>query len=316
MYSITDRAHSYLEKLPPAIAGSGGHAAAFNAAVVLVRGFAMPEEDALPLLLAWNHTHCNPPWREVELRHKLRSAANSSRPLGYLLKDAKLFGQIQGSQAPKVQEDKSHKRKTWPALRAPTLSEMESLSRLRHIPGSALTLAANAGLLHVCHYERAPCFILAEGDFAQVRRLDGQPLPVTSGLSKAKNLPGSQGAFIGAALLGEARHVLLVEGCIGLLEALGCIALTDAQNWTAIAATSASSRFKRAPALLASLKGRHVRILPDDDRAGLDAAATWLHDLERAGCRVDATKLTPGNDLGLIVADHLAHSETLNSLFQ
>ncbi|HAL72740.1 MAG TPA: hypothetical protein DCP71_13320 [Verrucomicrobiales bacterium] len=170
-------------------------------------------------------------------------------------------------------------------------------------------------MLHTCRYEHATCFILAEGDFAQARRLDGQPLPVRDGYSKSKNLPGSIGAFIGAGLLGDSPHVLLVEGCIGLLEALGCISLADAPGWTAIAATSASSRFNRAAGLLASLKGRHVRILPDTDKAGFEAAVTWLQDLERTGCRVDALKLPSGNDLGPIVADHLAHSETLNSLF-
>lgn len=316
MYSLSDRAAAYLEQMPPAIAGSGGHSAAFNAAAVLIRGFALPEEEALPLLLAWNQTHCQPPWREGDLRHKLRSAATSSRPLGYLLNEAETFGPSFGAQALSDEEDKARQRKTWPRFKAPSPPELETLSRLRSLPGSALRRAEDAGLLLTCHYEHAACFILAEGDFAQARRLDGQPLPVRDGYSKTKNLPGSIGAFIGAGLLGDSPHVLLVEGCIGLLEALGCISLADVEAWTAIAATSASSRFTRAPGLLASLKGRHVRILPDTDNTGLDAAATWLHDLKNAGCRVDARQLSPGNDLGPIVADPLAHAETLNSLFQ
>ncbi len=316
MHSIPERAAAYLEQMPPAIAGSGGHSAAFNAAAVLTRGFALPEDAALPLLLAWNQTHCQPPWRESELRHKLRSAASSSRPLGYLLNEAKTFGPPYSAEARSDEEEKALQRKTWPNFKAPAPLELEALSRLRSLPGSSLRWAEDAGLLFTCRYEHTPCFILAEGDFAQARRLDGQPLPVRDGYSKAKNLPGSSGAFIGAGLLGDAPNVLLVEGCIGLLEALGCISLADAPRWTAIAATSASSRFTRAPRLLVSLKGRHVRILPDTDNAGLDAAATWLHDLEQAGCRVDALMLTPGNDLGPVVADHLAHSETLDSLFQ
>lgn len=315
MYSIPERAAAYLERLPAAIAGSGGHNAAFNAAAVLTRGFGLTLEDALPLLLVWNQTHCQPPWREAELRHKLRSAANSSRPFGYLLNEIETFGQSYSAHALSDDEAKARQRNSWPTFKAPALLELETLSRLRSLPGSALRSAADAGLLHTCRYEHATCFILAEGDFAQARRLDGQPLPVRDGYSKSKNLPGSIGAFIGAGLLGDSPHVLLVEGCIGLLEALGCISLADAPGWTAIAATSASSRFNRAAGLLASLKGRHVRILPDTDKAGFEAAVTWLQDLERTGCRVDALKLPSGNDLGPIVADHLAHSETLNSLF-
>ena len=85
--SIPERAALYLERMPPAIAGSAGHAATFNAAAVLTRGFSIAEADALPLLLAWNQTHCQPPWSEADIRHKLRSAATATRPLGYLLND-------------------------------------------------------------------------------------------------------------------------------------------------------------------------------------------------------------------------------------
>jgi hypothetical protein len=316
MYSLSDRAAAYLEQMPPAIAGSGGHSAAFNAAAVLTRGFALPEEEALPLLLAWNQTHCQPPWRESELRRKLRSTASSSRPLGYLLNEAETFGQSYGAQARSDEEEKERQRKTWPRFKAPSPPELETLSRLRSLPGSALRRAEDAGLLFTCRYEQAGCFILAEGDFAQARRLDGQPLPVRDGHSKAKNLPGSSGAFIGAGLLGECPHVLLVEGCIGLLEALGCISLADAQGWTAIAATSAQSRLTRAPGLLASLAGRQVHIVPDADEAGRLAAIHWLAELTQAGVPVEAHKL-PGDckDLGQIVSDHLSHQPFLKALF-
>ncbi len=317
MLSIPERAAAYLERMPPAIAGSGGHVATFNAAAVLTRGFALPMQDAWPLLTAWNLTHCQPPWSEAELRHKLTSAAASTRPLGSLLEGSKTLVQPWGNGIVGEDKNKANQRLRWPTFEAPTSAEMQALSRLRTIPESALRTASEAGLLHTCRYEQAACFILSEGDFAQARRLDGLPLPITGGLSKAKNLPGSKGAFIGAALLGEASHVLLVEGCIGLLEALGCIALADAQDWTAIAATSASSRWENALHYLPKLKGRHVRILPDADPTGLKAAKTWLRDLEKAGCRVDARALPPFcKDLGPILTEHPAHSETLHSLFQ
>lgn len=85
MKNIVERARSYLAKMPGAVSGQGGHNATFAAAVTLVRGFALSETDALPLLLEWN-AKCIPPWTEAELRHKLCSAANSSsKPNGYLL---------------------------------------------------------------------------------------------------------------------------------------------------------------------------------------------------------------------------------------
>lgn len=317
MHSISERASAYLERMPPAIAGSGGSTATFNAAAALTRGFAMSEEDALPLLLAWNQTHCQPPWREADLRQKLRSAATSTRPLGYLLNDAETVPIPVTSGFGMDDEKKARQRHSWPAFKAPTLAEIETISRLRHLPGSALRTAADAGLLRVARYEQADCYILTEGTFAQARRLDGLPLPIRDGVSKAKNLPGAVGAFIGAGLLDEVSNVLLVEGCIGLLEALGCIALADAQGWTAIAATSAGSRFNRAPALLARLKGRRVRIVPDADEAGLEAAATWLADMENAGAFVDAIKVPPEcKDLGPIVSDSLRYQPFLTTLFQ
>ena len=69
--------------------------------------------------------------------------------------------------------------------------------------------------------------------------------------------------------------------------------------------------------MLARLRGRHVRIVPDADEAGLNAAASWLADLEAAGAMVDAMPLPDGiKDLGALVAKSEAHIEILNALFQ
>jgi hypothetical protein len=319
MYSISERASAYLERMPPAIAGSGGHTATFNAAVTLVRGFAMSESDALPIFLAWNQTHCQPSWSEAGIRQKLRSASLSTRPLGYLLKDDAPARERTAPDFENEAEKKARHRKAWPAFSAPALSDIETISRLRSIPGSDLRTAADAGLLKVCHYEKAECFILTDGQFAQARRMDGKPLPIWDGVSKAKNLPGSSGAFIGSSLLDESSNVLLVEGCIGLLEALGSIALADATGWTVIAAISAGSRFYRAPDLLAKLRGRRVHVVPDNDAkgTGVDAAYKWLRELIPAGVMVDAIKMPPEcKDLGSVVSNHLNYESFLTSLFQ
>ena len=84
--STTERAARYVSAMPAAISGSGGHAAAFNVAVVLIHGFALAEAEAWPILCGFND-RCEPPWNERELRHKLASAdklARHPQPRGYL----------------------------------------------------------------------------------------------------------------------------------------------------------------------------------------------------------------------------------------
>ena len=84
--SVTERARLYLAKCPPSISGSGGHNAAFTAAIALVLGFDLPMADARSLLAEWNRG-CQPPWSAAELEHKLTQAAGKSAEngRGYLL---------------------------------------------------------------------------------------------------------------------------------------------------------------------------------------------------------------------------------------
>ena len=319
MQSIPERAALYLERMPPSIAGSGGSNDLFNAAVVLIRGFAISEADALPILTRWNQTHCQPPWSLPELRHKLKDASTSSRPFGYLLKDE---APARDRTAPDFENDaekKARQRKAWPEFKTLKPAGIETIAKLRHMMPDAVDLAHQHGFLKGAEIDGHRCFIIHEGTFAQARRLDGLPLTIHNGTeSKTKNLLGSQGAFIGQQLLGTTTHILLVEGVFGLVEALAAFLLVDVKkNWSVIAATSASSRFDRDRALLSRLAGKHVRIIPDNDEAGMNAAASWMADLKNAGATVDAKALPDGcKDLGDIIAAPELHKETLNELFQ
>ena len=76
MKTPLDTAKAYLDKLPPAISGGGGHAATFAAACWSVR-FGLSDADALVLLLEYNR-RCQPPWTENELAHKLRDARRAA----------------------------------------------------------------------------------------------------------------------------------------------------------------------------------------------------------------------------------------------
>jgi len=316
MKSTTERASAYLAGMPVSISGQRGDAAAFRAAVALVRGFELSEEEALPLLSLWNKD-CLPPWREKDLRHKLSWAAKSSagRPTGYLLEaerpqsGQKAHGAKSGnrtcrpdrpcksnstsqsvSEPTAPAEDHTWLRKKWPEFHPLTQADIRTVGELRGILPDAVDLAHRHGFLRVAGVQGHRCLVITEGTFAQARRLDGQPLERGDGTCiKARNLSGSQGAFIGQGWLGETTHVLLVEGTIGLIEGLAAMLLVDTPHaWSILAATSASSRFARDSGLLERLRGREVHIIPDTDEAGMDAGSSWLADLQAAGVHATA----------------------------
>lgn len=215
-------------------------------------------------------------------------------------------------------EKKARQRAQWPPFKPLKAAGIDMIARLRKILPDAVDLAHRRGLLKGALVDGNRCFIIHEGTFSQARRFDGELLPLKNGRQiKAKNLQGSEGAFIGASHLGEASHVLLVEGAIGLIEAYAALLLVNTpKNWAAIASTSAGSRFARDPALLKRLAGRHVRIVADPDKAGLDGASTWLADLETVGCTVKAFTVPEScKDLGDLLRAPELYMATLNQLF-
>jgi hypothetical protein len=318
--TIIERARAYLARMPVSVSGQGGHTAAFAAALALVKGFNLPESETMPLLSEWN-AQCFPPWSEADLRHKLKSAAASDRPHGYL---------VAGDDQPRDRvtpdhetesERKARLRQSWPEFKRLKPAGVEMIAKLRGINIDAVDLANRCGLLRGAVIDGHPSFIITEGAFSQARRLDGQPFEKSDGSKiKAKNLSGSEGAFIGRSWLCAAQHVLLVEGCIGLVEAMAALLpsyVATEEPWGVIAATSAGSRFARAPDLLASLASRHIRIIPDNNKTGMDAAASWLADLEGVGAKVEIITLPDRyGDLGDLLKDPATTAKTLTPLFQ
>lgn len=318
--TIIERVRAYLARLPISVSGSGGHAAAFNAALVLVKGFNLGEQDAFTLLSEWN-SQCLPPWNDSDLRHKLKSAGASDKPSGYLVASDDQQRHHTTPDHETEAEKKARYRRTWPEFKPLRKAGVETIAKLRGIDIDAVDLAHRVGLLRGAMIDDHPSFIVTEGTFAQARRLDGQPFEKSDGTKiKAKNLPGSEGAFVGRSWLYDAPHVLLVEGCIGLVEGMAAVLpvyVNTEEPWGVIAATSASSRFSRDPALLAYIRGRHVRIIPDNDQAGMDAAASWLADLEGVGARVEVISLPDGiKDIGDLLTHPATTAETLTHLFK
>ncbi|QOJ01029.1 MAG: DUF3987 domain-containing protein [Phycisphaeraceae bacterium] len=84
--AVLRRAEAYLDRIPPAISGSGGHSQTYAAATAIVHGFGLDAETAFGLLWDRYNPRCQPPWSEKELRHKVCDAANKphDRPHGWL----------------------------------------------------------------------------------------------------------------------------------------------------------------------------------------------------------------------------------------
>ncbi len=83
---VERRAAAYLDRIPPAISGSGGHSQTYTAATAMVHGFGLDAETAFRLLADRYNPRCDPPWTEKELRHKVTDAASKphDKPLGWL----------------------------------------------------------------------------------------------------------------------------------------------------------------------------------------------------------------------------------------
>lgn len=80
-----ERARVHMATLAPAVSCQSGHTDTFKAALDIVRGYNLSEEEAYPLMAEWNE-RCEPPWSEADLRYKISEAANKSNiPFGYLL---------------------------------------------------------------------------------------------------------------------------------------------------------------------------------------------------------------------------------------
>jgi hypothetical protein len=77
---LSARIRKYVAAMSPGISGHHGHDATFAVARVLVHSFALPIEEAWPILREYSEERCQPPWSETELRHKLEDACNLSRP--------------------------------------------------------------------------------------------------------------------------------------------------------------------------------------------------------------------------------------------
>jgi RecA-family ATPase len=76
-----DQARRYLAKIDPAVSGQNGHDKTYHVACLLVNGFGLGLDEARTLLHEYSE-HCQPPWTESEIEHKLGQASAAPEPKG------------------------------------------------------------------------------------------------------------------------------------------------------------------------------------------------------------------------------------------
>lgn len=80
------RAVAYLDAIPGAVSGQGGHSQTYAAATAMVHGFDLDPAVAFNLMMNHYNPRCDPPWSEHEMRHKINDAATKphNRERGWL----------------------------------------------------------------------------------------------------------------------------------------------------------------------------------------------------------------------------------------
>lgn len=314
--SLFARARAYLFKLPPAIAGQGGHAATFNAACRLVE-FGLTEAAAWPLLCEWNQTHGQPPWNEAELRHKLADACRRTAP-----RMAFAGTQQVSTTSPRTSPSRLAKRPILPLLRAGTAADLARLAALRCLPVEGVALASARSLLRFGEFQGRPAWFVLDGSrrVAQARQMDGEPW--ADGV-KAWTLAGSQAAWpVG---VGEAAGFPVVAFCEGGPDLLAACAFIWAEGREADCAAVAllggcGSIHTDA---LPRFAGKRVRVFPHLDETGEGAANRWAEQLSEVGADVDAFSFAglrrcdgaPFKDFNDLAAIHADDFETHRCLW-
>ncbi|MBI3416475.1 MAG: hypothetical protein HY043_14360 [Verrucomicrobia bacterium] len=291
--NAVERARAYLARIPGAISGSGGHAATFHVACVLVNGFDLSTDEALSLFSNWNAV-CQPPWSEAELRHKLTSALRSShtKPRGHLLGDAQPVltfrpARITPALAPVIRPfpDRS-------GFAPGTTDQIQRLASMRPYHREGLEWASERGLLVFGQWRGFDCYGVtdASGRVLELRRMDGDPFPAVPGTSlverKSHSVKGSQKQWpLGIIEDRKFAAVALVEGLPDFLTGHHVSLWEQASHHTkrdarCVPVAMLSSSPEIHADALALFRGKHVRIFAHAEGAGLIGAAKWQAQLQ------------------------------------
>lgn len=189
-----------------------------------------------------------------------------------------------------------------------------AMVKARGLHPITVRVLAKFDMLRFTHIDGMNAYIVTDGSMrnAEIRRANGAPWPQSG--KKAYPLKGVDKAWlIGAEILRDSpeAHVLLCEGATDFLTAWDIVITysRDKANrtvpWIPIALLGAGCKALH-PECVELLRGRHVRIVPDGDKAGRDMLAHWQEVLANTGCTTDAAIMPDGTDL----TDH--HAELKN----
>ncbi len=294
--TTVERAAAYLAKMPPSVSGQGGHTTAFATACKLIHGFNLSTAEALPLLLEWN-ARCLPPWSESDLRHKLADAEKvpSRNGRGYLLSAQRGAAGPVFVSPPPPPPPTARSQPDCSDFARGTQSQIQTLADARPFNREGLEWANERGLLVFGWFSGLECYGVTDssGRLLEVRRLDGEMFPAIPRSSlharKSHAVKGSQKAWpLGILEARNAVSIALLEGVPDLLSAHYVILWEQASHETKRDVRCAPvAMLSASPAIhaeaLPHFGGKHVRIFPHAERAGLRGAVRWRTQLIEAG---------------------------------
>lgn len=176
-------------------------------------------------------------------------------------------------------------------LTSGTVEQLQQLSELRSISVAALELAVERGFLVFGICCDAEVFGLkdASGRLAETRRLDGELFPAIGSLPQRKShtLRGSTKSWpLGMLESASCSRIALVEGLPDFLACFDFLLREDKFNVVApISILSASANL--SDEALTLFNGKHVRMFPHYDVAGMEAARRWTLQLNSTAARID-----------------------------
>ncbi|MBX3733957.1 MAG: toprim domain-containing protein [Verrucomicrobiae bacterium] len=184
-----------------------------------------------------------------------------------------------------------------PRLRPGSLPELRELGDQRGFLVEGLRLAMARGMLHFCELfgQAAWCVADQRRELFEFRRLDGKKWDAYGRLPNRKSHCLGHGKRWPIGTLESVPYpkVAFVEGAPDLLAAFHFIFAEEKTDTVAAVAALGASNRHLAPESLALFAGKHVRLFPHRDEAGLAASRAWARQLKEAGAvRVEAFDLS------------------------
>ncbi|NDJ14633.1 MAG: hypothetical protein EBY17_26125 [Acidobacteriia bacterium] len=177
-----------------------------------------------------------------------------------------------------------------------TGEQLLQLSLLRSISVEALRLASERGFLIFGYCFNHEVFGLKDGSglLAEVRRLDGQLFPAFNSMPahKSHTLKGSTKSWpLGLVEAASGTRIALVEGLPDFLAAFDFM-LREGKLRTVAPITMLSASTSIDEGVLQQFRGKHVRMFPHYDEAGIKAAKRWTMKLTGVASSIDYFKFS------------------------